>query len=97
MRHSRRNPVTVPLREAAILVVTGSIIGGVAYWLWSRSVAASASTGSGAIPTGSDAAGNATYAIPPSAATGGVGVFVNQTPGALGPTATSSAPYGGEL
>lgn len=96
MRRSRRNPITVPLREAAILVAAGTVIGGVAYWLFSRSAAAAAANaGSGAIPTGTDVAGAATYAIPPSAATGGVGVFVNQTPGALGPTATSSAPYGG--
>jgi hypothetical protein len=91
---TRKNPVTVPVTDALILVAVGTVVGVVGYFLYNRSQAAAADVLPGAIPTGTDVAGSATYAIPPSAATGGVGIFVNQTPGALGPADVSSGTRG---
>lgn len=85
---TRKNPI--PVTDAAILVGVGVVVGGLAYWLYTRNSSSSDQSASGAIPTGTDVAGYATTATPPSAATGGVGVFSNVTPGALGPTAVSS-------
>jgi len=88
MRRTRPNPI--PVTDAAILVGVGVIVGGLAYWLYTRNAASSDQTASGTISTGPDIAGNMTYATPPSAATGGVGVFTNTTPGPLGPAASYS-------
>lgn len=87
-RRSRRNqaPVTT-YTDGLIMVGIGVILGGLGYFLYTKSQAAAAAAN--ALPeqvqTGVDSSGNPTYSyVAPS----GIGVFVNQTPGPLGPSAT---------
>jgi hypothetical protein len=87
-RRSRRNPAAVTTyTDGLIMVGIGVVVGGLAYFLYSKSQAASAAAN--ALPTqvqtGVDSSGNPTYEY---IAPNGIGVFVNQTPGPLGPTAT---------
>jgi len=91
----RRNPAApvTTYTDGLILIGIGAIVGSVAYWLWSKSQAAAAAAAEAAatptqIQMGTDAAGNPVYSyITP----GGIGVFHETTPGALGP-ATTNAP-----
>jgi hypothetical protein len=79
----KKNPTSISLVDSAILVGIGVVVGGVAYWLYNKSQASSSS-----VPvltqTGTDYAGNPTYQ---GMTPGGVGVFQNTTPWALGPAA----------
>jgi hypothetical protein len=77
-----KNPTSVSLMDSAILVGIGVVVGGVAYWLYSKSQASSSAPQ--LTQTGTDYAGNPTYQ---SMTPDGVGVFQNTTPGPIGPAA----------
>jgi hypothetical protein len=87
-RNSRENPATTSYVNAALLVGIGAIVGGVAYWLYSKSQSEAADA-QAPIPTGLDSSGNPTSMTPPNAQ--GIGVFTNQTPGPVGPAANAQA------
>lgn len=83
-------PGATSYTNAALLIGIGAVVGGIAYWLWSKSQA-SAADAQAPIPTGLDANGNPTSATPPNAQ--GIGVFTNQT-SPLGPAATYNPSLG---
>jgi hypothetical protein len=81
----RENPTgATSYTNAALLIGIGAVVGGIAYWLWSKSQAAAADA-QAPVSTGLDASGNPTSMTPPNAQ--GIGVFTNQT-SPLGPAAT---------
>jgi hypothetical protein len=88
-RYRRKNPgpANVPLTDALLLIGIGTIVGGLAYFFYTKNQESSDTGTSAALPTGTDSSGNPTSATAPSGATGGVGVFSNTQPGGLGPTA----------
>jgi hypothetical protein len=96
-RRSRRNPIAGPVTtytDGLILIGIGAIVGGLAYFLYSKSQAAAAEANAPPtqIQTGVDSSGNPTFSY---VTPGGIGVFSNQTPGALGPSATYNPSAGG--
>lgn len=82
----QKNPIigTTSYTNAALLIGIGAVVGGIAYWLYTKSQAAAADA-QAPISTGLDASGNPTSMTPPNAQ--GIGVFSNQT-SPLGPAAT---------
>jgi hypothetical protein len=67
-RRYKKNPVVVTYVDGLILIGIGAVVGGLGYWLYTKNQ--DDDTPSGAVPIGSDTAGNVISVTP--TATGGI-------------------------